>query len=228
MSQERGWWHEERVALDEALIPEELRVLGCLMEKEAATPDYYPLTLNSLVTACNQSSNRDPVVDYDPATVTDALDSLRAKKLTRIVHSPSGRAPKFKHVLDEALGLDSAARALLTVMMLRGPQTLGELRIRTERLHPFESTSEIEPELERLGTAEPPFVVRLERQPGQKEARYAHLLAGMPDPSTISSGPSAGRETPSGSGLSARVEALEQQVTMLTQQLAELREQLGA
>src|SRR3954447_9011805 len=131
---ERGWWREERVDLQEELTPEEVRVLGCLMEKEAATPEYYPLTLNALVTACNQTSNRDPVVTYGGDIVTEVLDHLRDLKLIRVVHPSTGRAVKYRHVLDEALGLGSEQRAVLTVLMLRGPQTLVELRTRTERL----------------------------------------------------------------------------------------------
>src|SRR3954468_12736721 len=111
-SGERGWWKEERATVEEELTPEEVRVLGCLMEKEAATPEYYPLTLNALVTACNQTSNRDPVVSYEPDTVIEVLDALRARKLARIVHSPSGRAPKYKHVLEEALGLNRPRQAV--------------------------------------------------------------------------------------------------------------------
>src|SRR5436305_15270412 len=110
---ERGWWRQERVELDTELTAEEVRVLGCLMEKEATTPEYYPLTLNALVTACNQTSNRDPVVSYDGGTVTEALDHLRELKLIRVVYPSSGRVTKYRHVLDEALGLDSEHPALL-------------------------------------------------------------------------------------------------------------------
>src|SRR4051794_9798309 len=159
---EGGWFKEERVELERDLTAEELRVLGCLMEKEAATPEYYPLTLNALVTACNQTSNRDPVVAYEPDTVIEVLDALRARKLARIVHSPSGRAPKYKHVLEEALGLNRPRQAVLTVMMLRGPQTLNELRTRTERLHPFDSTAEVEALLDRMREEDQPLIVRME------------------------------------------------------------------
>ena len=240
---ERGWWPEERVALEEELTQVQVRVLGCLMEKQATTPDYYPLTLNALVTACNQTSNREPVVTYDASIVTEALDDLRARKLTRIVHSPSARAPKFRHVLDEALGIDEATRAVLTVMMLRGPQTLGELRTRTERMHTFESTAEVESLLQRLASADPPLVVKIERQPGQKEARYAHLLAGTPDPASFSrvddggtgggggGGGSGGMGAGSGGGsrsaLQERVAELEARVETLERTLADLQRQLG-
>ena len=225
---ERGWWREERVELDDELTAEEVRVLGCLMEKEATTPEYYPLTLNALVTACNQTSNREPVVSYDAGMVTEALDRLRELKLIRVVYPSSGRATKYRHVLDEALGLDGEQRAVLTVLMLRGPQTLGELRTRTERMHPFESTAEVETVLDGLATRQPALVVRLERQPGQKEARTAHLLAGtpaMPEPSSYSSTSTA---APARSAVNDRIDALEQRVAELESALDDLRRQLGA
>ena len=222
---ERGWWREERVDLEDELTTEEVRVLGCLMEKEAATPEYYPLTLNALVTACNQTSNREPVVSYDGDVVTEALDRLRDLKLIRVVHPSSGRAVKYRHVLDEALGLGSEQRAVLTVLMLRGPQTLVELRTRTERLHPFESTDDVDAVLDGLAHREPPLVVRLERQPGQREARSAHLLSGapaMPEQSTAAYAAPAAR-----SATSERIDALEERVTELEAALDDLRRQLG-
>jgi uncharacterized protein YceH (UPF0502 family) len=182
------------------------------MEKEATTPEYYPLTLNALVTACNQTSNRDPVVSYDADVATEALDHLRELKLIRIVHPSSGRAIKYRHVLDEALGLDDRNRAVLTLLMLRGPQTLGELRTRTERMHPFESTSEVESVLDALAGREPALVARLERQPGQKEARSAHLLSGEPP---VPSASSAAAAAPARSATSERIEALEERVGAL-------------
>jgi uncharacterized protein len=221
---ERGWWRAERVELSEDLTAEEVRVLGCLMEKEATTPEYYPLTLNALVTACNQTSNRDPVVSYDASIATEALDHLRELKLARIVHPSSGRAIKYRHVLDEALGLDSRDRAVLTVLMLRGPQTLGELRTRTERMHPFENTSEVESVLDALAGREPALIVRLERQPGQKEARSAHLLSGEPvmPPASSSVGPAA----PARSATTERIEALEDRVAALEATVEELLRRL--
>jgi uncharacterized protein YceH (UPF0502 family) len=155
----------------------EARVLGSLVEKAMATPQLYPLTLNSLVAACNQSTNRDPVVTYDDQTVDAALTSLRDKGAARLVHPSHGaRTPKHRHVLDEALGLDETTLALVCVLLLRGPQTPGELRSRTERLHPFSSTDEVEKALTFLSERDPALVARLERRPGQKEARYEHLL----------------------------------------------------
>jgi hypothetical protein len=163
----------------EPLTPEEVRVAGCLVEKQMTTPDSYPLTHNALVTACNQLSNRSPVVSYDDSIVMHALAGLRAKQLARMLHVPGSRGPKHRHVLDETLELDRGEVALLAVLGLRGPQTVGELRSRTERMHPFASLSEVEETLERLGARPDPLVIRLERQPGQKEARYAHLLSGL-------------------------------------------------
>ena len=166
------------------LTPEEARVVGALAEKQLTTPQYYPLTLNALVTACNQTSNRSPVVSYDEATVEGALKGLREKGLARTVLSPGNRAAKYRHILEDSLALVPEELAVMTVLLLRGPQTIGELRTRTERIFPFASLEEVEATLERLATRhEEPLAERLERQPGQKEARYAHLLGGRaPEP----------------------------------------------
>jgi hypothetical protein len=158
------------------LDPHEVRVLGCLIEKEATTPDGYPLTLNSLRNACNQSTSRDPVVAYTDAEIDRALTSLRGRGLTRTVHSTSNRATKFRHVLPDALGLDVAETAVVSVLMLRGAQTVGELKGRTERQHRFESIDEVAAVLTALAGRDDPLVLRLERQPGQKDARWVHLL----------------------------------------------------
>ena len=133
-----------------ALTPVQVRILGCMLEKERTTPDNYPLTLNGLLSACNQTTNRDPVVHLDEATVGNALANLRAENLVRIVYSRSNRADKYRHVLDEAMGLDDADMALVAVLMLRGPQTASELRARTERLHPFEDQADLDDDLARL------------------------------------------------------------------------------
>ena len=161
------------------LTPVQIRILGCMLEKERTTPDNYPLTLNGLLSACNQTSNRNPVVQLDEATVGNALRNLRAENLVRIVYSRSNRADKFRHVLDEAMGLDDADMALLAVLMLRGPQTGSELRARTERLHPFDDQAEVDDTLRRLAARDEPLVALLERQPGQKESRWAQLLGGQ-------------------------------------------------
>jgi uncharacterized protein YceH (UPF0502 family) len=153
------------------------RVVGCLIEKERATPQNYPLTLNSLRLACNQSTNRDPVVDYDDHEVEAALTSLRERGLTRIVYSTSNRAAKYRHVLDEQLRVNDAELAALCVLLLRGPQTLGEIKGRSERLHAFGDLGEVEATLDALAGRETGALVRrLERRPGQKDARYIQLL----------------------------------------------------
>lgn len=172
--------------------PVEIRILGCLVEKHLTTPDNYPLSTNALVAACNQRSNRDPVVDYDERTVDAAMLELRADGLARTV--TGGRTNKHRHVLDEALGLDDRALALLGVLMLRGPQTVGELRIRTERAATFIDLDEVEATLIALASDDRPLVRRLERRPGQKEPRWMHLLGGEPDDDA----PAAGHRTSPG------------------------------
>jgi uncharacterized protein YceH (UPF0502 family) len=158
------------------LTPVQSRVVGCLIEKEMATPDNYPLTMNALLTACNQATNRNPVTKLDEHTVGNALQNLRAMNVVRIVYSRSNRADKFRHVLDEVLAVGPAHLALLSVLMLRGPQTGSELRARTERLHPFASQDEVDAALRELAGRNQPLVARIERRPGQKESRWAHLL----------------------------------------------------
>ena len=158
------------------LTEPEIRVLGCLIEKQRMTPDGYPLTLNSLRAACNQSTSRDPVVRYDEDVLRDALARLGHRRWTRLASYHGSRASKYRHLLDEALGIRPDEQAVLAVLMLRGPQTPGELRQRTDRLHQFSTGEELDAAIE--GLAERDLVVRLERRPGQKEARYAHLLGG--------------------------------------------------
>ena len=177
----------------EPLTSEELRVVACLVEKQLTTPDNYPLTENAVVAACNQLSNRNPVVAYDTNTVRVTLTALRQRGLARVIHTPGARVPKHRHILDEALGLGRGEVSLLAVLALRGPQTVGELRTRTERMHDFVSLAEVEKALEGLAAREEPLVVRLERQPGQKEARYAQLLGGPVDAAfTTPAGPGSG------------------------------------
>jgi hypothetical protein len=168
------------------LTAEEARVLGSLVEKQLTTPDQYPLTVKSLLAACNQASNRDPVVDYDEGTVMAALDSLKAQRLIRFVLPSHGRtAVRYRHVLDEALGLDTGQCALLAVMVLRGPQTLGELRVRTERMADFDGLDEIDHQLRFLSAVADPLAVNLGRRPGQKEERWATpVVAAGPAPTT--------------------------------------------
>ena len=156
----------------------QVRILGCLVEKEHATPANYPLTMNSLLAACNQTTNRHPVVTLTEATVANALENLRAANLIRIDYSRSNRAEKYRHVLLDALQVDDEQLVVLSVLMLRGPQTAAEIRARTERLWPFPDHQQVEAVLARLAARTAPLVVRLERLPGQKEARWAHLLGG--------------------------------------------------
>jgi uncharacterized protein len=163
--------------VDQTLTSVEVRVLGSLIEKEITTPEYYPLTLNALTNACNQISNRDPVVSFDDKTVARALESLREKNLAWMV-TGIGRVPKYEQRFAEAYKLAEQEVAVLCVLMLRGPQTVGEIRGRTGRLYEFKELEEVELTLQALMSAEPPHAVRLQRQPGTKESRYAHLLAG--------------------------------------------------
>jgi uncharacterized protein YceH (UPF0502 family) len=210
----------------------EIRVVACLVEKQRTTPDGYPLTLNSLRLACNQSTNRDPVVDYDEATVRSALDRLGRRKWTTLASWSTARSVKYKHLLDQALGLDDAQLALLTVLMLRGPQTAGELRQRSERIHRFDSGEEVEETLERL--AERELAVALPRRPGERGQRYAHRLsearAEAPPASEAPPAPAPPADPlpAAGDGLAGRVERLEAEVAALRELVDSLRAELGA
>jgi uncharacterized protein YceH (UPF0502 family) len=192
----------------------ELRVLGSLIEKQRATPDVYPLSLNALRLACNQATNREPVVDYDEATIRAALDRLSRRGWTRLTSGPGSRAAKFRHLLDDALGVSGPEISVLAVLMLRGPQTPGELKGRTERLHRFGSLVEVQQTLEGLIARE--LVARQTRQPGQKEERYAQLLGG-------DSQPAAAAPAATSDGLAERVGRLEATVAALQEALVELR-----
>jgi uncharacterized protein YceH (UPF0502 family) len=201
----------------------DIRVLGCLVEKQRTTPDQYPLTLNALRLACNQTTNRDPVVSYDEATVRDSVQGLGRRRLARLASGPGSRAPKYRHLLDEALGLDDAELALLAVLMLRGPQTPGELKARAERLHRFADLGSVEATLERL--MERALAERLERRPGQKEVRYRQLLGGggaaRAAPATQPAAAPASPRSPI--PLEQRIERLEAEVRALRSALDELR-----
>jgi uncharacterized protein YceH (UPF0502 family) len=220
------------------LTEAEIRVLGCLVEKQRLTPDAYPLSLNSLRLATNQSTSRDPVVDYDDATLRDALDRLYRRRWARLA-STSGRASKYRHLLDDALGLPDGELAVLTVLMLRGTQTPGELRSRTERLHRFADGAELQAALDGLAARE--LIVRLERRPGQKEERYAHRLGeDAPEPvapaaPTVSppaapapapSPPAAAAPTPSPRD-AERLDRIDQELAELRAEVAALRDALG-
>jgi uncharacterized protein YceH (UPF0502 family) len=156
----------------------EVRVLGALIEKEITTPDYYPLSLNALMAACNQSSNRHPVVHFEEGEVGAAADSLREKGLVHLVDRGESRVTKYRHVLYEAMNMGRLSIAVMCVLMLRGPQTVGEIRTRSNRLYDFTSLEDVETTLNSLMSGESPLIVRLPRQTGQKEVRYAHLLSG--------------------------------------------------
>jgi uncharacterized protein YceH (UPF0502 family) len=213
------------------LTTPETRVLGCLLEKELATPNAYPLTLNSLVAAANQSSNRDPVAAYDDAEVVDALSGLRQKGATRAVLGSGHRAEKYRHTLEDVWGLDDQHRAVLAVLMLRGPQTVGELRQRTERLARFDSLAEVEQVLRLLANREEPLARRLERAPGQKEARWVELFSGeaaaleaaaRTERADADAAPEEGRPRSATEALREEVAALRQEVEALRQQLDDL------
>jgi uncharacterized protein YceH (UPF0502 family) len=204
------------------LTTEEGRVLGCLVEKQLTTPQQYPLTENALTTACNQTTSRDPVVLYDTATVRLAVRSLRERELLRTVHRTGERSEKHRHLLDEALGLSTPQQVLLALLLLRGPQTAAELRARADRMHAFASTEEVEDELQALGDRDEPLVALLPRQPGQKEARYAQLLAEGGVRATAAPGP---HEPPA--PRSDEVAELRAEVAELRAEVAALRAQLS-
>ena len=193
----------------------EIRVLGCLIEKQRTTPDQYPLSLNALRLACNQTTNRDPVVEYDERMIKAALDRMAHREWTRFASGASSRALKYRHLLDQALGLSDAELAVLAVLMLRGAQTPGELKQRTERLHRFESPDDLVQTLDGLAGRE--LVARLDRRPGQKEDRYLQLLGGAQDEQPSVSEP---RPTPAVSpDVEARLSALEAAVEDLRARL---------
>jgi hypothetical protein len=201
----------------------EIRVLGCLLEKQRTTPDAYPLTLNGLRLACNQATNRDPVVDYDEATIREALRRLANRRWIRLASGHGSRAAKYRHLLDEALGLGRDELALLGVLMLRGAQTPGELKQRSERLHPFADLEAVDATLDRL--IERGHVARLERRPGQKEERFEQLLGGgdttAPQEAATDATPAlAPRAAPAAPGLEERVARLEQEVAELRAAIA--------
>jgi uncharacterized protein len=179
------------------LTADELRVLGALVEKQLTTPQQYPLTLNATVAACNQKSSRNPIVSYADRQVEAVLSVLKDKRVVRFVHPSHGRSvTRYRQVLEEVLGMEERQLALLAVLFLRGPQTAGELRARTERMAEFAGVEHVEEELEILAVRDEPLVTRLPREPGRKEARYAHLLAGEEDASLLPAPPpSAGGQS---------------------------------
>ena len=210
------------------LSPIEVRIAGSLLEKEVTTPEYYPLSLNALTLACNQKSNRDPVMSLTDETVVATLESLRGRGLVVFVHEAGSRVEKYRQRLSEILNLDRRELAILCVLMLRGFQTVGELRERTQRLYAFDDLAAVESCLNRMIERSPaPLAVKLPRAPGSKEARYAHLLSGTPEvveAQAVSDPPSdlVGRPSPV-----ERISVLESEVASLKREVGELREQLA-
>ena len=205
------------------LTPAQLRVAGCLVEKAMTTPDNYPLTMNSLIAACNQTTNRDPVVQYEERIVDDALANLKSAGLARVVFSRGNRVDKYRHVLDEALRVSPAELAILGVLMLRGPQTVNELRTRTDRLHRFADLDEVESTLQGLAERPEPLVRLLERQPGQREARWTHVLGreATPPPANSPRSPAHTQTSVASSSEGDRIAALEARVARLEKLVAE-------
>lgn len=202
----------------------EARILGSLIEKQVTTPEYYPLTLNSLTLACNQKNNRHPVTSFTEAEVMQALESLRGKNLAYVYHGSTSRVPKHKHVATEVLHLSQAELGLICVLLLRGPQTTGELKDRTARFFDFSSLDEVEQTLNSLATRDTePLVVKLPRQAGQKEARYMHLLSGEIDLEELEKAEPERRR-----GSSDRVSELEEQVVALRAEVESLRAQFDS
>jgi uncharacterized protein YceH (UPF0502 family) len=201
----------------------EARVLGALVEKDITTPDYYPLSLNALINACNQKNNREPVTNFDEETVRLALRNLSDKQLAGMARGADGRVAKYEHRLQEAFNFTRPETAILCVLLLRGPQTPGELRGRGERMHRFEDLDEVLSGLQQLMRRDPPLAKALGRRPGTKEIRYAHLLSGdveawEPPSETAASGVTDENE---------RVAHLEAQVTTLQSEVAELKQQMA-
>jgi uncharacterized protein len=210
------------------------RVLGALIEKDITTPDYYPLSLNALVNACNQKNNREPVMTLDEASVRDALASLQEKRLAGPASGADSRVAKFEHRLQEVFNFDRREIAIVCVLLLRGAQTPGELRSRTDRMYHFEGLEDVVSTLDRLAQREPALVRMLPRQPGTKESRYLHLFSGEPSgldavhdssPASVSSMHSAGSSSDRISGLEEQVARLREELSEVQQQLAEFRKQ---
>jgi uncharacterized protein YceH (UPF0502 family) len=212
------------------LLETEVRVLGALLEKQRTTPDAYPLSLNALRAAANQSTNRDPVVDYDDATIRDALHRLSRRRYARLTSGPGSRAAKYRHLLDEALGLGPPELSVLTVLMLRGAQTPGELRARTERMYTFTDAEALHRVLDALIERE--LVARLQRRPGQKEERYMHLLSDDAEPTAdVSPSPSVPdipRPRPAPTPAYTDSDGAEQRLARLEREVAELRAEVQA
>ena len=211
----------------------ETRILGSLIEKDITTPDYYPLSLNALVNACNQKNNRDPVMTLEEETVRHALNTLQEKRLAGPASGADSRVTKFEHRLQEVFNFDRREIAVVCVLLLRGPQTPGELRSRTERMYHFEALDDIISTLDRLAQREPSLACVLPRQPGMKESRYTHLFSGEPTVSDLTGTESVASRasSPANAGTTSvidRLASLEEEVAQLRQELAEVQQQLAA
>ena len=209
----------------------ETRVLGALIEKDITTPDYYPLSLNALVNACNQKNNRDPVMSLDDSAVRDVLATLQEKRLAGPASGADSRVTKFEHRLQEVFNFDRREIAVVCVLLLRGPQTPGELRSRTDRMYHFEALEDVVSTLDRLAQREPPLSAILPRQPGTKESRYMHLFSGEPpEQPNVSATTSVARALlPASAGATTtaeRLAALEEEVSTLRAELSEVQQQL--
>ena len=221
------------MTVNDPLTGVEARVLGSLIEKEMTTPDYYPMSINALMNACNQTSNRDPVVQYEEGTVASAVETMRRRSLVRAVQQSGSRVMKYRHLVAETMNLDARQAAVLCVLLLRGPQTVGELRTRGTRLTSLETLEEVETTLEELIARAPePLVTRLPRRPGQKEVRYAHLLCGevrvddsdeAGEGTAVAAGRAQSADAERISGLEAGMEELRREVADLRSQLETFR-----
>ena len=205
----------------------ELRALGAMVEKHIATPDYYPMTLNALVNACNQKNHRDPVVSYDETIVAKALDGLREKNLAYVFHGSEARAPKYGHLFPKAFDLSEAETPLMCVLILRGPQTSGELRSRTQHLRSFGSLAEVETLLQGLSLREEPLIVKLPRQPGSRESRFAHLLGGPVEMEQSEAPPHLAPSVLQRHSENDKIAKLEEEIASLRQELSELKQQFA-
>jgi uncharacterized protein YceH (UPF0502 family) len=208
----------------------EARVLGSLIEKDITTPDYYPLSLNALVNACNQKNNREPVMSLDEEQVRQALVSLQEKRLAGPVSGADSRVTKFEHRLQEVFNFDRREIAVICVLLLRGPQTPGELRGRTDRMYHFEGLDDVVSTIDRLGQREPPLARVLPRQPGTKESRYTHLFSGEPAEQEVEQGNASASAfaNPRTTSTGERLAQLEEEVACLRQELSEVQQQLAA
>jgi uncharacterized protein YceH (UPF0502 family) len=222
-----GYNLKHKGLMEFALTDNETRVLGALIEKDITTPEYYPLSLNALVNACNQKSNRDPVMQLDESAVRDALAGLQEHRLAGPAGGVDSRVAKYEHRTQEVFNFTRAEVAVMCVLLLRGPQTPGELRGRTERMHRFETLDDVQAALQKLMQREPPLVKVLPRQPGTKESRYAHLLSGdvsVPEPQSSAPATTAAATPATDNG---RIAHLEEEVSSLRKDLAELKVQLA-